>query len=106
MRRLEREHLTAFRECRFDFGERRTGAGGDYELGRLVVDDAAIGIHGKRGTLSRATVEVLAAAAADAQGRAVFGGLPNGGCELIDEVGHGKEGEKGEERGERRKNRR
>ena len=48
-------------------GERRSGARGDHELGRLVVDDARVGARVEHVAARRLAVEVLRAAAADAQ---------------------------------------
>ena len=66
-RRLEGQELASRRQRRFDFGQRRAAARGDDQFGRLVADDAAVAARIEHLARQRAAVEVLAAAAADAQ---------------------------------------
>ena len=66
MRRLEGQHLAFFGQRGLDLGERRSTFGRDVKLGRLVGDDAPMGRDVEHLTGQHATVEILAAGAADA----------------------------------------
>jgi len=67
--RLEGEHLAALAHCGFDFCERRAATRRDDELRGLVGDDAGIAASVEHFAFERLAVEVLGAAAAQAQRR-------------------------------------
>src|SRR5438132_3862068 len=67
MRRLEGQHLALGGERALDLGEARACAHREHELLGLVRDDARVRRHVERIALARLAVEILAAAAADAQ---------------------------------------
>ena len=76
VRRLKRQALPVLGQQRFDFGQRRTGAGGDHQLARLVADDAAVGARIELLALQRhAAMKVLAAPATDTQRRLACSGI-------------------------------
>ena len=86
VRRLERQALALAREQRFQFGQRRAGAHGDDELTRLVARDAGQCRGFEQLAGRRFAVEVLAAAASDAQARAAACGAAHAFDDLA-EVG-------------------
>jgi hypothetical protein len=67
VRRLEGQHLAAFRQRRFDVRQRRATARRDDKFGWLVIDDAGIGARVEDIALKLLSIPVLGAAAADAQ---------------------------------------
>ena len=67
MRRLESEHLAVLAHCSLDIGEPRAAAGGDHELRGLVGNDAAVAARIENLAFESVAVEVLGAAAAQAQ---------------------------------------
>jgi hypothetical protein len=81
--RLECEHLAFVAQRRFDFRERRARARGNHQFARLVVDDAAIRGDAQSFAAQRAAVEILAAAAADAERRMLRGGFAHSRGQLI-----------------------
>ncbi len=84
MRRLESQHLPALAQDPLDLRERRAAAGGDDELARLVRDDAGVTAHVEDLALPRLTVEILAAAAAQAERPARARGLANAGGNFLE----------------------
>src|SRR5581483_3131104 len=62
-----REHLPVLCEGAFDLEKRRSGARGQHELGGLVIDDSGARARVQNLAAQLAAVEILAAAAADAQ---------------------------------------
>src|SRR4029450_11639259 len=77
MRRFEGEHLIGFGHCCIDLGQRCSGASGDHELSRIVVDDAGVCAGLEHVTGQRLTVEILAAAATDSERAFRRGRRPN-----------------------------
>src|SRR5580765_6608101 len=77
MRRLERQELVLLAENFFQVGKRSAASRRDHQLGRLVADDAGVAARVEHLTARRITVEVLAAAAAQAQRLPALGGIPD-----------------------------
>jgi hypothetical protein len=71
MRRLEGQHLALFGQHRFEFRQPRAGARRHHQLGRIKGDDAGMPGRAEQFALRRVAVEILAAAAANAQRRLV-----------------------------------
>ncbi|OTP69295.1 hypothetical protein PAMC26510_27140 [Caballeronia sordidicola] len=69
VRRLERQHLVAFVEARFDLAQWCAGLRGDHEFGRVMFDDSAVRACIDDFALQRLAVPVLRTAAANPQGR-------------------------------------
>src|SRR5687767_4508928 len=70
MRRLERQALAVRLQCALKLGERRAAARRHDQLGRLVIDDAGVAARVEHLAARRVAVEILGAAAAQAQGAA------------------------------------
>ena len=87
VRRLESQALALAGQCCLQLGQRRAGANGHHQLAGLVADDTAERARGQRLALQTQAVEVLAAAAADAQRGLVTGSGANALAELIDLAG-------------------
>ena len=68
MRRFKCQHLTLFAQGVFNFYEWRAGACRQHQFARLVFDDAAVLTQLKEFAGQGATIKILAAAAAYAQG--------------------------------------
>src|SRR5690606_36169099 len=76
---------------RLEIGERGAGTHADHQLARIVADDAAMAAGVDRRAVDRPPVEILAAAAADAQRgvrseRRVYPGEQIGAAIGIDDV--------------------
>ena len=84
MRRLKCQMLALLRQHRLKLRQRGSGAHGDDQLAWLVGDDAAQRAGVEDVPLKLLAVEVLAAAAADTQGRTGRGGRSN----LVREAAH------------------
>ena len=77
-RRLKRQHLPAFVQGCGNIGQARAAAGGEHQLGGVIIHNTGVitGVqHGIEGRLF--AVKILAAAAAYAQMQAVGGGIGN-----------------------------
>src|SRR5262249_43742004 len=77
VRRLEREALPVLLENFFQLGEERSAACRDDELGRLIAPYSRVAAGVEKLAARLVAVEVLAAAAAQAQRRLVLGGFPD-----------------------------
>src|SRR5262249_43605401 len=85
MRRLERQELVVLPERLLEIDERSAAARGHHQLGRLVADDAGIAARVEDLAARRVAVEVLAAAAAQAERGAARRGLANPFLEDLDQ---------------------
>ena len=86
VRRLEGQALAVFGERGLQFGQRGAGAHRDHQLAGLVAGDAGEGAGVQYGAVQGLAVEILGAAAADAQrlaagcgGADALGGVGQGG---------------------------
>src|SRR6185369_17661968 len=88
VRRLEGQALAAFGQYRFQLGQRSARTRGDDEFGRLVAGDAGERRGFQQFALQLFAVEILAAAAADAQQRASVAGGADAPGQLIRDEFH------------------
>ena len=88
MRRLEGEHLALASERLLDLDQRRAAARGDHQLGGIVVDDAAMRSRVETFADEFLTIEILGAAADDAQRRMRRGRGSNALAPGADDVAH------------------
>jgi len=88
MRRLERQALPALGQSRLELRQRRAGQRRDHQLGGLVAGDPGQRRRLQQLAFETLAVKVLAAAAADAQWGAAFGGGADTLYEGIEDAFH------------------
>src|SRR5258708_1437454 len=82
MRRFEGQTLPGFVKKLLQLGKRGAAARRDHELGRLVADEAGMGAGVEQLAARLVAVEILGSAAAQPQGRAMGGCLPDSPLEI------------------------